>query len=128
MLKFYGIWDTSGSVLFERRKREKRICHLVDFATNNKLGIKESEKENKLLNHGRELEYFWNMRGKEIPVVVGALETVSRNMEKRLEELEIIRRIKTIQDTRNLRSARIQESRDLLSFKLQWKTNRKPWC
>ena len=42
-----------------------------------------------------------------IPIIIGALRTVSKGLVKRLEELEIGGRAKTIQTTALLRSARI---------------------
>ena len=42
-----------------------------------------------------------------VPIVVGALGTVPEGLDKRLEELEIRERIKTIQTTALLKSARI---------------------
>ena len=42
-----------------------------------------------------------------IPIAADTLETVTKNLEKRLEELEIRGRIETIQTTALLRSARI---------------------
>ncbi len=41
------------------------------------------------------------------PIIVGVLETVPKNLEKTLRELEIRGRIKAIQTTTLLRSARI---------------------
>ena len=69
--------------------------------------IKESEKIDKYLDLTRELKKLWNLRVKVIPVVFGALETVSRSQEKGLEELEISGRIKTIQIIALLRLDRI---------------------
>ena len=42
-----------------------------------------------------------------IPVIDGALGTVPKGLDKRFEELEIRRRMNTIQDTSLSRSARI---------------------
>ena len=47
------------------------------------------------------------MRVMAVPVVVGALGMILKDLEKRLEELEIRERIKTIQTTALLRLARI---------------------
>ena len=41
----------------------------------------------------------WNMKVTVIPIVISALETVSKGLEERLEELEIGGRIETIQST-----------------------------
>ena len=50
------------------------------------------------------------MKIKIIPFIVGALETFLRGLEKELVELEISRRIETIQTTTLLRLARILRS------------------
>ena len=55
----------------------------------------------------RELKMLWNMKVKVIPIVVGALGTVPKGIEKVLENLEIRGRIDTIQNTTLLQSARI---------------------
>ena len=62
-----------------------------------------------------------------VPIVIGALGTVTKGLLKFLEDLEIGGRVETIQTTALLRMARIlrrvlETWGDLLSFKLQWKT------
>ena len=47
----------------------------------------------------RELKKLWNMRVTVIPIVVGALGTIPKSMEKRPEEQEIREIIETIQTT-----------------------------
>ena len=70
--------------------------------------MKENEKIDKYLDLARELKKkLWNMRVKGIPIVVGALGTVPKNLEKRLENREIRGRIETIQTTALLQLARI---------------------
>ena len=59
-----------------------------------------------------------------VPIVIGALSTITKGLLKDLEDLEIGRRIETIQTTAFLRTARILrrvlETRgDLQSLKLQ---------
>ena len=49
----------------------------------------ESEKKNKYLDFVRELKKLWNMRIKIIPILVGVLGTVPKNLEKELMGLEI---------------------------------------
>ena len=61
-----------------------------------------------------------------VPIVIGALGTVTKGLLKGLEDLEVGGRVETIQMTALLRTARIlrrvQETWvDLLSLKLQWK-------
>ena len=89
--------------------------------------LKESEKKDKYLDLARELKKLRDMKVPFIPIISGALGTVTEGILKGLEELEIRWQVETIQTTTLLRSARIlrraQETwRDLLSLKLQWKT------
>ena len=61
-----------------------------------------------------------------IPIVIGALGTVTKGLLKGMEELEVGGRVETIQTTTLLRTAkilrRVRETwGDLLSLKLQWK-------
>ena len=64
-----------------------------------------------------------------IPVMIGAFGTVTKELLKGLEDLEVGGRVETIQTTALLKAARILGRvqdiwGDLLSFKLQWKTIR----
>ena len=69
--------------------------------------MKEREKIDKYMNLARELKKLRNTRVKVIPIVVGALVTVPKSLEKRMEELKIRGRIETIQTTALAQSARI---------------------
>ena len=53
---------------------------------------------------------LWNMKVTMVAVVVGALQTVSKDLERRLRKLKISEKIKTIQSTALLKSARIFRS------------------
>ena len=81
----------------------------MDFAVpaDHRVKVKESEKIDKYLDLARELKKIWNMRVKVVPIVIGALGTVPKGLERSLDELEIRGRIETIQTTALLRSARI---------------------
>ena len=62
-----------------------------------------------------------------VPIVIGALGTVTKGLLKGSEDLEVGGRVETIQTTALLRTARIlrrvlETWGDLLSLKLQWKT------
>ena len=89
--------------------KKKRTCHIVDFAilTDPRVKLKEIEKKDKYLDLTRELKKLWNIRGKVVPIVIGALGMVPKCLEKNLSELEIKGRIETIQTTALLKSARI---------------------
>ena len=62
-----------------------------------------------------------------IPIVIGVFGTVTKELLKGLEDLEVVGRGETIQTTALLRTARIlrrvlETWGDLLSLRLQWKT------
>ena len=69
--------------------------------------IKVNENRDKYLDLARELRKLCNMRVKVILPVIGALLTVSKGLEKWLEELEIGGRIETIHATALLKFTRI---------------------
>ena len=86
----------------------------MDFAvsTDHRVKLKESEKKDKYLDLARELsvsvyQNLWNMKATIIPIVIGALGTVTEGLVKGLEDLEIMGRVETVQTTALLRSARI---------------------
>ena len=81
----------------------------MDFAilVGHRVKIEERKKIDKYLYLVREPKRLWTMKVMVIPIVVGALGTVPKGLEKMLEELEIRGRIETIQITALLRSARI---------------------
>ena len=89
--------------------KKERTCQLVDFAVpaDHRVKLKENEKMDKYLDLARELKKLWNMKVKVIPIVVGALGTVPKGLEKGLENLEIRGKLETIQTTALLQSARI---------------------
>ena len=67
-----------------------------------------------------------------VPIVIGALGTITKGLLKDLEDLEVVGRVETIQTTALLRTARIlrrvlETWGDLLSLRLQWKTISVSW-
>ena len=66
----------------------------------------ESAKINKYLDLARQLIKLWNMKRMMKPIVIGMCGTIPKGLEKKLEELEIWGRIKTIQTTVMLISER----------------------
>ena len=82
--------------------KKKRICKIVDFPVpaDHKIHLKESEKEHKYLDLARELKKMWKMKVTIVPIVIGALGTITNGLLK--EDLE-----ETIQKTALLRTSRI---------------------
>ena len=79
---------------------------IVNFAVpaDFRIKLKECDKKDKYLNLARELKKQWNMKVTIVPIVIGAL---SEGLLKGLEDLEVGGRVKTIQMTALLRTARI---------------------
>ena len=69
--------------------------------------IKDSRMIDKYLDLARELKELWNMMATVIPIVVGALGTIPKGLEKRLWKLEMRGRIDAIQTPTLFRSVRI---------------------
>ena len=69
--------------------------------------IKESEKKDRYFGFTREQKKLWNMKVTFMPIIIGALGTVTKGLIKGLEDLEIKGRVETIQTTALLRSVRI---------------------
>ena len=89
--------------------KKKKICKIVDFAVpaDHRINLKESEKKDKYLDLARELKNLWNTKVTIVPIVIGALGTITKGLLKGLEDLEIGGRVETIQTTALLRTARI---------------------
>ena len=64
--------------------------------------MKGCEKKNKFRDLARELKKLWNMKVTMIPIVIGALGTVTKGEIQGLEDLKIKGRVETIQATSRL--------------------------
>ena len=98
---------------------------MFDFEVpaDHRINLKESENKDKYLDLSRELKKLWNMKVTIVPIVIGALGTITKG----LEDLEVGGRVETIQTTALLRIARIlswvlETWDDLLLLRIQWKT------
>ena len=89
--------------------KRKRICKIVDFAVpaDHRVNMKESKKKDKYVDFAREFKKLWNMKVTIVPIVIGALGTITKGLLKGLEDLEVGGRVETIQTTALLRTARI---------------------
>ena len=108
------------------QQRKKRICKIVDFSIPavHRIKLKQGEIKDKYLGLARELKKLWNLKVTIVPIVIGALGTITEGLLKGLEDLEVGGRVKTIQTRALLRTARIlrrvlETWGDLLSLKLQ---------
>ena len=69
--------------------KKKRTCKIVDFAVpaDDRIKLKESEKNDKSHDLPWELKKLWNMQVTIIPIVSGAFGTVIKGLLKGLEDL-----------------------------------------
>ena len=65
------------------------------------------EKKDKYFDLARELKKLWNMKVTIIRIVIGAFGTVTKGLQKGLEDLEVSGRVETSQTTTLLKTARI---------------------
>ena len=76
----------------------------------NSPGVNNNNNNNnnlaRYLDLARELKKLWDMKVTIIPIVIGALGTVTESLVQRLKDLEITGRMETVQTTAWLRSAR----------------------
>ena len=81
----------------------------MDFAvsSDHRIKPKKSEKKDKYLDLVREMKKLWNMKVTIIPILFGAVRTVTKGFLKGLEDLEVGGRVETVQTTRLLRMATI---------------------
>ena len=89
--------------------KKKKICKIVDFDVN-RINLKECTKKSKYLDVARELKKLWNMKLTIVPIVIGAVSTITKGLLKGLEDLEFGGRVETIQIKGLLRTARILET------------------
>ncbi len=89
--------------------KTKKMCHLIDIAQPGDIRVakKETEKIQKYQDLARELCKIWQVKVKVVPVVVGALGTIPKALEKHLEEIGTNVRVDLLQKAVLLGTARI---------------------
>lgn len=94
-------------IVIQKKKAKETI--IVDIAVPGDSNIlqKETEKCEKYQDLAREIQRIWKSRTKVVPVVVGALGSVSKKLAGHLEQLGIKNRTRTMQKSALLGSAHI---------------------
>ena len=89
--------------------KKSRSCLLIDVAIPNDHNIKEKEEKKikKYTDLKLEVSKIWNCSSKVIPVIVGALGSVTKNLEKHLKSIEVDCKISVIQKSALLGTANI---------------------
>ena len=113
------IWDMniqSDNVIVERRpdivivNKMEKTAIIIDVAIpgDKKTIDKEKKKIEKYQNLKREIQRFWNLKKIDvIPVVLGALGSVTKNLGKYVDKIGIKTDLLTVQKTTLLGTARI---------------------
>ena len=59
---------------------KKSICKIADFTVpaDHRINLKECEKKDKYLNLARGLKKLWNLKVTIVPIVIGALGTITK--------------------------------------------------
>ena len=85
------------------------IIEIVDFAVpaDHRIKLKECEKKDKYHDLAWELKKLWNRQVTIMPIVIVAFGTVTKGLQKGMEDLEVGERVETVQTTSLLRTARI---------------------
>ena len=97
-------------IFIDKKYHEYQI--VIDFAIpyDTRVDNKEVEKIEKYLDLARELKKVWNMKVIVVPLVVGALGTPAKELEKRLKTIGIETKITELQKTVLIHTSRIQKS------------------
>ncbi len=63
----------------------------MDFSVpaDHRINLKESEKKGKNLDLPRELKKLWNMKVTIVPIVIGALGTITKGLPKGMDDLDV---------------------------------------
>ena len=71
-----------------QQKKKMRIFKIVDIAVtaDHRINLKECEKKDKYLALARALKKLWNMKVTIVPIVIGALGTITKGLLKGLED------------------------------------------
>ena len=71
--------------------KKERICKIIDFAIpgNSRFEDKQKDNKEKYQDLGRELQKIWNVKVKIIPLVVGPLDAIPKQLGNRLKQIGI---------------------------------------
>ena len=89
--------------------KKGRTCKIIDFVVPGDIRIEEKEKDKieKSQDLRRELQKIWNVKVKIIPLVVGSLGAIPKQLGNRLKETGIKAETGQVQKTVLLGTARI---------------------
>ena len=74
-------------IIINKKRESAKLSTLL--SAGHRINLKESEKKDKYLDLARELKNLWNMKVMIVPIVIGALGTITKRLLKGLEDLEV---------------------------------------
>ena len=132
------ILATKPNLVISNKKRKAAIQWTLLSLQATDWNSKKAKRERQVLGPFLRTKKLWNMRMTVIPIVIGILGTISKSLERRLEEMEIKGRISdhlnysivkigwnTEKGPGDLRFAVIQIPVKNHQLKLVWKTHKK---
>ena len=89
--------------------KKERSCKIIDFVVlgNSRIEGKKEDKIAKYKDLGRELQKVWNVKVRAIPLVVGYLGAIPKQLGNRLTQIVITAGTAQVQKTDSLGMARI---------------------
>ena len=89
--------------------KKERKCYIIDVAVPGDVRIaeKETEKIEKYDEIKREVERLWKVKAKVIPIVLGALGTVTQSLGNYIKEIGVKIQLKLIQKSLPVGTARV---------------------
>ena len=102
------LWDFNIQTdhVIEHRRLDVVVLDIA-VPGDSRVEAKENEKVQKYQDLARELRKLWQFKVKVVPVVVGALGTIPKALEKHLKEIGTSVRVKLLQKAALLGTARI---------------------
>ena len=103
------LWLKQGNLKRETESLRTNKAQVIDFAIpyDSRVDSKEMEKIEKYQDLVRELKRLWDMKVVVIPIVLGALGTTPKTLQKRMKDIGIETRIGELQKTVIMHTARI---------------------
>jgi hypothetical protein len=94
------------------RDNEKGTCMLIDVAISGDRYVikKETEKILKYKDFTIEIQRMWNVKTRVIPVIIGAIGTISKSFRKYVNSIPGNHEVRELQKTAILGTARTSES------------------
>ena len=88
--------------------KDAKSCQIIDIVIPGDARIltKQEEKIDKYQDLAREIRTLWKVKTKVIPIVIGALGTIPKELNEKLKEIGVTTRVELLRKTALLGTAR----------------------